>query len=154
MFNTQVTVNTGECSEKEIASTSSEPKKKLNKKQARKLAKKKNAAAAAAAANGSKENEHDQLVQDMTQISLESTPADAQHEEEEEEESSDHVEENDKNEQMPTLTTRAAHPSVYRRHMSESHVDLEANSNSEFKLKVRPDVSAPQDASTFGRFFF
>ena len=84
----------------------------------------------------------------MTQISLASTPADEnqdENEEEEEEEeegeeeegSSDPVEENDKNEQLPTLPTRTLHPSVYRRHMSESQVDLEGTSNGEFKLKVR-----------------
>ena len=81
-------------------------------------------------------NNSDQLVQNMTEITLQAASSNSQ------EEHSDQAEENEgplsqgNDEKRPDTFKVAPHPSVYRRHMSESHVDLEASSNQEFKLKV------------------
>ena len=74
---------------------SNEPKKKLNKKQAKKMAKKNNTV------NGSTSSDNDQLVQDMTQISLESTPVEQQEQNSDQEEDGDKVMAIDKDENLP-----------------------------------------------------
>lgn len=81
-------------------------------------------------------NNSDQLVQNMTEITLEPAASNSP------EEQSDQADESEKplpqgtEENLRATFKTAPHPSVYRRHMSESHVDLEAASNGEFKLKV------------------
>jgi hypothetical protein len=42
----------------------------------------------------------------------------------------------EKDDKLPEMPKVTPNPSIYRRHMSESQVNLEAVSNGEFKLKV------------------
>ena len=100
-------------------SSNSEQGKKLSKKQAKKMAKENRK-------NQSKPtDDNEKLVNKISQITLQSNP--------DESGTVPAEEKDDKLPEMPKVTPR---PTVYRRHMSESQVDLNTTSNGEFKLKV------------------
>jgi hypothetical protein len=100
------------------SSSTNESTKKLSKKQAKRMAKK------ALHSNGSTNDENDQPAQPMDATS------------------------NDYQSISTNATKIVPHASIYRRHLSESHVDLEGPSNGEFKLKV-DDELITHDASLY-----
>lgn len=107
-------------------SLSKEEQKKLSKKQAKKLAKENRK-------NHSTTDDNEKLVKKISNITLQSN-----HEEQKIDENHDinkiiSEEKDDKVHEMPRVIPN---PSIYRRHMSESQVDLERGTSGEFKLKV------------------
>jgi len=105
-------------------SSSSDQEKKLRKKQAKKLAKenRKNQTTA--------NDDNEKLAKKISKITLQSTPDDVKPDDP----VKIHAEEKD--DKLPEMPKVIPNPFIYRRHMSESQVNLEAVSNGEFKLKV------------------
>ncbi len=105
-------------------SSSSDQEKKLSKKQAKKLAKenRKNQTTA--------NDDNEKLAKKISKITLQSTPDDVKPDDP----VKIHAEEKD--DKLPEMPKVIPNPFIYRRHMSESQVNLEAVSNGEFKLKV------------------
>jgi len=108
-------------------SSNNDQSKKLSKKQAKKLAKEKRKTQTST-------DDNDKLVNKISKITLQSN-----HDEQKSDGNNDTgklitEEKDDKLDDMPAKVV--SHPSIYRRHMSESQVDLEPASNGEFKLKV------------------
>ncbi|CAF0842712.1 unnamed protein product [Adineta ricciae] len=93
-------------------SLNGDQQKQLTKKQAKKIAKQKRKNSL------TKTDSNDKLSNEISSISLQSN--------------TDEEKEEDKLPEMPKSITR---PTVYRRHMSESQVELGITSNGEFKLK-------------------
>jgi dynein assembly factor 2 len=127
-------------------SSNSDQQKKLSKKQAKKLAKenRKNQTITRNDNNEklAKENrknqitttttindDNEKLAKKISKITLQSTPDEAKLDDP----GKIHLEEKD--DKLPEMPKVTPNPSIYRRHMSESQVNLEAVSNGEFKLK-------------------
>jgi hypothetical protein len=107
-------------------SSNSDQQKKLSKKQAKKLAKenRKNPMAI---------DDNDKLAQKISKITLQSTTDEHGMNE------TGKIISEEKDDKLPEIPKVVPHPSIYRRHMSESQVDSEPASNGEFKLKVIRD---------------
>ncbi|CAF2404083.1 unnamed protein product [Rotaria sp. Silwood2] len=107
------------------SSSNADQQKKLTKKQAKKVARENQK-------NQEITDDNEQLVNKISKITLQSN-----HDERKSDGTNDSrkitSEENDDN--LPDMPKVTPHPSIYRRHMSESQVDLEISSNGEFKLK-------------------
>jgi len=103
-------------------SSNSDETKKISKKQAKKLAKENRK-------NQITTDDNDKLVNKISKITLQSNH---------DEQKSDGNNYNGKiiSEEKDDKVHDMPHPSIYRRHMSESQVDSEPASNGEFKLKV------------------
>jgi hypothetical protein len=101
-------------------SSSSDQQKKLSKKQAKKLAKK----------NQTTNTDNEKLEKKISNITLQPT-----FEEGKPDDSAKNISD-EKDDKLPEMPKVVPNPSIYRRHMSESQVNLEAVSNGEFKLKV------------------
>ena len=112
--------------EKSGSSTSpaSDPAQKLTKKQARKRARenRKNQAD-----NVSTEHDDDKVARKIAEVTLQTEASNRKQS----------VEIGIPDEKRPNAAAHVnSHPSIYRRHLSESHADLDNSSNGEFKLKV------------------
>ena len=104
-------------------SSSNDPSKTLSKKQAKKLARENRK-------NSTSNDDNEKLAKKISKITLQSN-----HEESKADDPSKAVVE-EKDDKLPEMPKVTLHPSMYRRHMSESQVQSEAISNGEFKLKV------------------
>jgi hypothetical protein len=116
------------------ASSNSEQHRKLTKKQAKKMARENRNNQDND--NTSPTDDNDKLVQKIEKITLQSTSTNHDEEKTDIINNSGKIiteEKEDKVADMPKVTPR---PTVYRRHMSESQVEVEPASNGEFKLKV------------------
>jgi hypothetical protein len=105
---------------KSDSSTSSngDEQKKLTKKQAKKIAKENRK-------NHGRTDDNDKLVNEVSKITLQTNSNDT-----------GKILSEEKEDKLPDMPKVTSHAKTYRRHMSESQVDLEATSNGEFKLKV------------------
>jgi hypothetical protein len=99
-------------------SSNSDEQKKLTKKQAKKLAKEHRK-------NHGRTDDNDKLVNEVSKITLQTNSNDT-----------GKILSEEKEDKLPDMPKVTSHAKSYRRHMSESQVDLEATSNGEFKLKV------------------
>lgn len=103
-------------------SSSSDQQKKLTKKQTKKIGRENRK-------NQPSTDDNDKLANKISKITLQATP-------DEQKKDSGKMISEEKEDNLPDMLKVPAHPTVYRRHMSESQVDLESESNGEFKLKV------------------
>ena len=101
-------------------SSSTDSKKKLSKKQAKRQAKKNSKN------NNANEHDQEQIVQDLTDANIKSDP----------EEDHERIRTRKMEHSLSDTSNVRNHSTLYRRHVSESHADLEPSSNGEFKLKV------------------
>jgi len=108
-------------------SSNSDENKKLSKKQAKKLAKENRK-------NQITTDDNDKLVNKISKITLQSNHNEQKFDGNNYNGKIISEEKDDKVHDMPKVIPN---PSMYRRHMSESQVDLQASSNGEFKLKVK-----------------
>jgi hypothetical protein len=108
-----------------LTSTSNDQKKKINKKQAKRMARKH-------VSNDSSE----QLAQNMDQITLQTASTDCTKSDD------DNVITNNNDKKQTDKCSVAVHSSVNRRHVSESHADIDPNAKGEFKLKVIAENSS------------
>jgi hypothetical protein len=107
-------------------SSNSDQQKKISKKQAKKMAKENRK-------NQITTDDNDKLVNKISKITLQSN-----HDDQKSDGNNENIkiileEKDDKVHEMPNVIHNS---SIYRRHMSESQVDLDRKSNGEFKLKV------------------